>query len=190
MIYQPEEDSYLLKKIVRTESKGKRVLDVGCGSGIQAEAAKKAGAKSVIAVDINKEIVKYCKKKGINCIESDLFEKVNSKFDLIVFNPPYLPLDEREDLESSRVTSGGKKGDEIIARFLGEVGDYLDDGGKILMVVSSLTFLDRINEVMGRRVLLRRLLLVRGFLWRGWRFGRFKSPFKIGDFWMIKVRIL
>jgi len=139
MIYKPREDSFLLEKVVRQESKGLKVLDVGCGSGIQTEAALDGGAKSVLGIDIDSESILFCRKRGLDVVESDLFSNVKGKFDLIVFNPPYLPEDEREDKESGKITSGGKKGDEIIVRFLSKVEEHLADDGKILLVVSSLT---------------------------------------------------
>ncbi|MBR9703265.1 methyltransferase domain-containing protein, partial [Candidatus Woesearchaeota archaeon] len=60
MIYEPEDDSFILesvvKKIVSAENP-KFVLDLGTGSGIQALAASESGAKKVLAVDINPEAV-------------------------------------------------------------------------------------------------------------------------------------
>ncbi len=79
------------------------------------------------------------KKKKIQTVNSYLFSKIKGKFDLIIFNPPYLPEDKREDSESSLISSGGKKGDEIIVRFLERVGRYLSKKGIILIVLSSLT---------------------------------------------------
>ena len=134
MIYEPAEDSYLLQKFVKKLVKGK-VLDMGTGSGIQALSVK----GDVLAVDINAEAVKVCKDKGLNCIESDLFENVKGKFDWIIFNPPYLPEDEREPEDSKLATTGGKKGDELLKRFLSEAKDYLLPGGKVLVLISSLT---------------------------------------------------
>jgi release factor glutamine methyltransferase len=139
MIYQPREDSYLLEKEVIKFAKGKRVIDIGTGSGIQALAAKRGGAKSVIACDINPEAVRFVLEKGIEALESDLFSKITDKFDLIVFNPPYLPEDDREDEESRLITSGGKRGDEIILRFIKQARDHLNRGGKILLLISNLT---------------------------------------------------
>tara|TARA_Y100000310_G_C20692569_1_gene823293 strand:- start:40 stop:555 length:516 start_codon:yes stop_codon:yes gene_type:complete len=137
MIYEPAEDSYLLQKEVRKFAKG-NVLDVGCGSGIQGMTALEI-ADSALSVDINKDCVEYCKKKGLDAIQSDLFSNVSGKFDLIVFNPPYLPEEPLEPEDSALSTTGGKKGNEILSRFLKEVKDYLGVDGKILIVVSSLT---------------------------------------------------
>ena len=137
MIYEPREDSFLLEKYVKKLVSGK-VLDVGTGSGIQALAALE-NTEEVLAVDISEEVVEFCKKKNINVIQSDLFENVEGKFDWIVFNPPYLPEDDREPEDSRLATTGGKKGDEILKRFLVDARKYLNEKGKILVLISTLT---------------------------------------------------
>lgn len=151
MIYKPREDSFLLEKEVVKCSKGKKVLDVGTGTGIQALAAKKAGAKSVLACDVYEPAVKHVNFIGIKCIKSNLFSKIKGKYDLIIFNPPYLPLDDREDPESALATTGGKRGDEIILKFLENVKDYLNKKGKILLLMSSLTPKEKIFELMNEQ---------------------------------------
>ncbi len=136
MIYQPAEDSYLLQKQVKIYAKkGMKVLDMGTGSGIQAITAKEQGA-DVLAVDINKECLNL---KNIKTLRSNLFEKVKGKFDLIIFNPPYLPEDKREPEDSKLATTGGKKGNEIIIKFLKQAKNHLEENGKILLLFSSLT---------------------------------------------------
>ena len=137
MIYKPNEDSFLLAKYVKKYAKGK-VLDIGTGSGILAETVSE-NTNNVLAVDINQEAVEYCRKKGINAVKSNLFEKIKGKFDLIIFNPPYLPYDPDEDYETSLITKGGIKGYEIIERFLEDSRNYLNDDGIILIVFSTLT---------------------------------------------------
>ena len=139
MIYEPAEDSFLLQKQVKKYSKGKSVLDIGTGSGIQIETAREFGAKKVLATDINKEVLGNLKKKKINFKKSNLFANISKRFDLIIFNPPYLPKDEREDIESQLTTTGGKKGDEIILRFLKQSINHLNKKGTILILISSLT---------------------------------------------------
>jgi release factor glutamine methyltransferase len=139
MIYDPAEDSYLLQKQVeKFSNKGMKILDVGTGSGIQAQTAKKQGAE-VLALDINPECVKHCRKLNINTIQSDLFENIKDKFDLIIFNPPYLPEEPLEPEDSRFATTGGKRGNEILERFLKEVKGYLNKEGKALILFSSLT---------------------------------------------------
>lgn len=167
MIYEPREDSFLLAGEVERLAEEKRILDVGCGSGIQMEAAIKSGAKKVLGVDIDSESLDYCGGKGLDIMKSDLFGNVSGKFDLIVFNPPYLPEDKREDLESSKATSGGIKGDEIIIRFLKGVRRHLAEDGRILLVVSTLTPLDEIGRILEEQGLMKRVIASDKFFMEG-----------------------
>ncbi|TKJ17048.1 hypothetical protein CEE44_00750 [Candidatus Woesearchaeota archaeon B3_Woes] len=184
MIYEPSEDSFLLQKFVKKYSKG-LVLDVGTGSGILAKEAS-LKANLVIGLDINKNVVKYCKKNinGIYFFKSNLFQifednfffydkvdkkleiydkkkvkdreklqtlvKKQIKFDLIVFNPPYLPQElKKRDIR----TEGGKKGYEIIERFLNEVSNYLKKEGRVLLLFSSFTNKKKINDLIDKNKL-------------------------------------
>jgi len=155
MIYEPKEDSYLLEQYVKKYSRNKNVLDIGSGSGIQALAALKAKAKLVTATDVDKESLAHLfslanSYSNIKIIKSNLFSSLpkKKKFDLIIFNPPYLPQDSREDKESQRATTGGKFGDEVIAKFLKQSKDYLSPRGFILIIVSSLTPIKKIDKIL------------------------------------------
>lgn len=146
MVYSPREDSYLLKKWVAKLSKGKKVLDMGTGSGIQAITAKSGGAVRVLGVDKNKKAITLSKSNaksaGYDDIEfkySDLFLAVNEKFDLIVFNPPYLPNEEHLDISKDYDLVGGEKGNEISIEFLKEAVEYLNAKGFVLLICSSLS---------------------------------------------------
>tara|TARA_Y100000034_G_C6909547_1_gene423490 strand:- start:1941 stop:3098 length:1158 start_codon:yes stop_codon:yes gene_type:complete len=146
MIYEPAEDSYLLQKQIKKYCKPSSVvLDIGTGSGIQAREAA-LYCNNVIGVDIQQSVIdnlnehkKYFKNKRLKRIKykvSDLFSNVKGKFDLILFNPPYLP----QDIGIDDITIyGGKKGYELIERFLSEVNNYLKVGGKVLLLFSSLS---------------------------------------------------
>jgi len=148
MIYEPAEDSYLLAESVKKYARGS-VLDIGTGSGIQAKtAASLKAVKKVLAVDIQSDVVASLKKeklKKITVQKSDLFSAVKGKFDTIVFNPPYLPLDEREAEESRYTTTGGKKGYEVLQQFLYGVNDYLVKDGICLILFSSLTRKEKVD---------------------------------------------
>jgi release factor glutamine methyltransferase len=137
MIYEPQEDSYLLEKHVKKLAKGK-VLDMGTGSGILAKAAKGLNLE-VLAVDINPEAIAKCQEQGLEAIESDLFSNIKDKFDTIIFNPPYLPDAEGEPEDSKLITTGGKYGHELLERFLIESKGHLNENGIILLVFSSHT---------------------------------------------------
>ena len=158
MIYTPREDSFLLEGEIKKLAKNKSVLDMGTGSGIQAKAAVKAGAKSVLAADINEEAIILLKKQGINAIKSNLFQKIKGKFDIITFNPPYLPEEKQEDKESALATTGGKRGDEIILKFLKQAKPHLEQKGIILLVISSLTPKDKIIKLLEKQSLKHKVL--------------------------------
>ena len=151
IIYEPAEDSYLIYREVKKIARDRKVLDMGTGSGILAIGAKRGGAREVFACDINKESVEHVKKKGINAFESDLFSNVKGKFDLIVFNPPYLPEDKREDKESRLITTGGKHGYEIVLKFLENADKHLNSGGQMLILASNLTGLDKIEKLVKQK---------------------------------------
>ncbi len=147
-IYEPSDDSFLLldvlKKIipqVLNQNKNFKFLEIGCGSGIQLQTALKAGIKkeNIFSCDLNPEAVKYCKKLGFKCALSNLFKNIKGKYDMIVFNPPYLPEDKREPSSSQLATTGGKKGGEIINEFLRQAKKHLTNDGRIILVISSLT---------------------------------------------------
>jgi len=142
-IYQPSDDSFLLAESVKEVIKKDdftNVLDMGSGSGIQAETAIKAGInpKNIVLADINPDAIKLLRKKfpKSKVILSDLFEKIKGKYDLIIFNPPYLP---DHEFDKGADTSGGKKGSEIINRFLSQAKKHLSDNGIILLLISSFT---------------------------------------------------
>ncbi|MBI2670501.1 methyltransferase [Candidatus Woesearchaeota archaeon] len=136
-MYDPDEDSYLIGEQLK-KFHDLNVLDLGTGSGFLAEISIKNNCK-VLAADINKKAVEYCNKKGIKAIYSNLFSNISEKFDLIVFNPPYLPLDENEQKDSRVITTAGKKGHEIIEKFLKQAKGHLNKKGKILILFSSLS---------------------------------------------------
>ena len=127
-IYRPSEDSYLMTNVLKEKlptllKKNSRLklLEMGAGSGIHLQTALSSGVikENIFSSDINKDSVDHCSLLGFNCIQSDLFEKFDEKekFDLIIFNPPYLPEDKNEPEDSKLATTGGKKGNEIIIKF-------------------------------------------------------------------------
>lgn len=160
-IYQPSEDSYFLSDVIKKEipkllnkNKNLSVLEIGCGSGIQLLTLKELGVKYLSGLDINQTAVKHCKNLGFNCILSDLFSNIKDKFDLIVFNPPYLP---ENKYDKEKDTTGGKKGSEIINEFLKQAKPHLNKNGKIILLTSSLTkgikWLDYNKKLLGKKKL-------------------------------------
>jgi len=146
------EDSYFLSEVLKSYLKNKlktklKILDMGSGTGIQAETCKNLGFKDILAVDIDTESVKFIKKKGINSIQSNLFSKINKKekFNLIIFNAPYLPEDKHD---KGKDTTGGKNGDETIIKFLTQAKSHLNKEGEIILLLSSLTPRKKIGQII------------------------------------------
>ena len=77
-----------------------KIVDLGTGSGAIAITLKKKLNSSVDAVDISKEAIKVAKENSklnnveINFIHSNMLEKINKKYDIIISNPPYIAFDE------------------------------------------------------------------------------------------------
>ena len=143
-MYRPAEDSYLMSRILKEkipelleENPNLEFLEIGTGSGIHLETVFNVGIKkqNIFSCDIDSKSVEHCNILGFNCINSDLFENIKGKYDIIVFNPPYLPEHEQD---KQLDTSGGKKGNEIINKFLSQAKFYLNDKGKIFLITSSL----------------------------------------------------
>ncbi len=140
-VYSPREDSKLLQKVVEEymkKFKPKRVLDMGTGSGIQAITAKKAySTGDVFGADINPMAIDLATENAelndvkVKFFVSDLFERFqDQKFDLIIFNAPYLPPEPPLD----PIWSGGAK---FILKFIKLARKHLNVDGQILFVYSS-----------------------------------------------------
>jgi release factor glutamine methyltransferase len=139
-VYQPEADTYLLLDAALAEVKpGDRVLEVGTGSGlIAAGLAKRA---LILATDINPHAVQSARKAGVEVVRCNMSDAFRGPFDLILFNPPYLPTEPHERIDDwlEYALDGGKTGRETIAQFAVGIGRVLAPGGRILLLVSSLT---------------------------------------------------
>lgn len=142
-VYEPAEDTFLLiSALEKMDLKEKSVLELGTGSGIISLILAKR-AKLIIAADINPEAVKCAKEnaklngiKNAEFIESDLFSNIKEKFDIIIFNPPYLPC---EKITSDIALDGGADGRKVIERFLEGAPKFLNPRGKIYILESSLS---------------------------------------------------
>lgn len=144
-VYQPEADTLLLCRTACSSARpGDRVLEVGTGSGYIAAAL--GDHCSVVGLDINPYAVIAAKSRGVEVVRSDLCAAVRGSFDLILFNPPYLPTlpEERIDDWLEYALDGGLTGRDVIARFVAEVGRVLAPGGRILLLISSLTGYDEV----------------------------------------------
>jgi release factor glutamine methyltransferase len=147
-VYQPAEDTYLLLKIALAEARaGTQALEIGCGSGfISQELACKVAR--LIATDINPHAVRSAKARGIEVVRADLFLGIKGKFDLIIFNPPYLPTlpQERTGQWIDYALDGGESGRQTVDRFIEDLAGHLRPAGRALLLISSLTGLTKVQE--------------------------------------------
>jgi release factor glutamine methyltransferase len=184
LIYEPAEDSFLLADVVLKEAdQGMRILEIGAGSGF-VSAVLLANVKeiSLIATEINPHAALCAKINGLELIRTDLFRGIRSessenRFDLILFNAPYLPTSKEEKVPGwlNYAFDGGINGRETLYRFLDEVKGYTRPGGKILVLISSITGLEAVEkkieclgfktDIVGRKkVSFEELMVVRGKL--------------------------
>ena len=148
-VYEPAEDSRLMIGAISV-SKGDKVLEVGCGTGIISLHCAKAGA-IVAASDISADAARCTKANAarnhldIDVKVGDLLEGIEGEFDIIVFNPPYLPKDAPDD----RRWTGGESGIELTLDFIEQCKGRLAAGGKVVTLVSSLSDSKRFEGSVG-----------------------------------------
>lgn len=151
-VYQPEADTVLLAGAARQEVRaGDRVLEVGTGTGIVARELAKV-SDFVIATDINPHAAACARESGLDTVRTDLVAGIRGEFDLIVFNPPYLPTrpEERIDDWLEYALDGGESGRAVIEQFAADAGRLLAPHGRILLLVSSLTGLPEVMDLFVR----------------------------------------
>ncbi len=151
-VYPPAEDSFLLlRAALAGVRETDRVLEVGTGSGYVA-AGLLGRAAEVVATDINPHAVACARARGLAAVRTDLFAGLSGPFDLILFNPPYLPTlpEERIDDWLEYALDGGPTGRATVERFVADVGRVLAPFGRILLLVSSLTDPGAVREVFAR----------------------------------------
>ncbi|UCE44568.1 MAG: methyltransferase [Candidatus Bathyarchaeota archaeon] len=180
IVYRPAEDTYLVADNLTVES-GETVLDMGAGCGILGVLAAKK-ARKVVAVDVNPYAVQCTSINAklnhvtakLDTRQGNLFEPLREDeiFNLILVNPPYLPLKAANQKEwSERAWSGGTTGRNFIDRFISEAPNHLKKGGRILLVQSSLSGIDetvhklekagfRVSILAERKVAFERIVLI------------------------------
>jgi len=129
-VYKPLENEHGCSEYCR---EGDRVLDLGCGSGVGTVfCAPKA--REVVAVDISLPAVRNTEEncriqglKNVRVLQSDMFSRVEGKYDLILANSPYIE-DEFEVEEQQFATSV-----RYLPTLFAQVGDYLAEDGRLLI---------------------------------------------------------
>lgn len=132
------------RHLQRQDLTGKSVVEVGCGSGILALSAARAGAAKVLALDINPAAAKAtednARLNGLNHVVtarvSDLFSAVASpeRFDLIISSPPSFG-GEALDLADRAWYAGSSY--QSLRPMFAKAAEHLADDGEMLILLSS-----------------------------------------------------
>ena len=117
-----------------------RVLDMGCGCGIQAmHASRHAG--TVVATDLSERALGFAAfNAALNGIELDLragslFDPVaDERFDLVVSNPPFVITPRDGRVQTWTYRDGGAAGDTLLAQILRALPAHLAPGGRAVML--------------------------------------------------------
>ena len=126
---ETEELIYKVIEYVKASNKNKfKILDLCTGSGIIAITLKKELSQfsiDVVASDISEEAIKVAKENAqshdatIKFIQSDIFNNIADKFDIIVSNPPYIDRKDEVTMQDNVL-----KYDPHLALFAEEEGMY------------------------------------------------------------------
>jgi len=138
--YAPSDDSFLIIDVLSNlPLHDKKVLDIGTGSGILGLFCAQNGAQvTVTDVDdvILENVAAAASELGleIKTVKSNMFLTIDGQYDIVLFNPPYLPSKTFDD----STTDGGVHGRMFIDQFFEGLATHLKHDGLALLLVSSL----------------------------------------------------
>ena len=155
-VYIPSEDTDLLlnvleEEIIKRNKTFKKAIEIGTGNAFLSLEIYD-NVNQLYSTDINPIVIDYLLNvkdkynlEKMKVVYSNLFDSIddNEKFDLIVFNPPYVPTEDLEKEDDSingydLAVNGGKDGREIIDSFLEKLPNHLEREGVCYLLVSSL----------------------------------------------------
>lgn len=126
----------------------KSVLDLCTGSGCIAVSIKKNVDVDMTASDISSKALNIAKKNAqnnnveIDFVKSDMFEKIEGKFDLVVSNPPYIDSQEVKTLDREVVEhdpklalDGGEYGLKYYNIIHENIKKHLNDSGMLILEI-------------------------------------------------------
>lgn len=133
---------------------GGAMLDLCTGSGcVLISVARYKNDLTTIGADISPKALEVAKRNADNLlntdncqkpvfIESNLFDNIDGKFDIITANPPYIKTEVIESLEKEvkehdpmLALDGGEDGLDLIKRIVEKAPEYLVEGGWLLLEI-------------------------------------------------------
>ena len=153
-VFRPTTDSELTAPRVPVE--GKKVLDLGCGVGPLSVYFAKHGAKSVTATDVYDKHIEYTKKNAernnvdIEVFESDIFENVTDKYDVICCDVSGVDrrIAELTGWFPEGVPTADTTGADLICKAMKSAPEYLNEGGELYICTTSWSDLQKIQLMM------------------------------------------
>ncbi len=141
----PRQDTECLVEEALPYVQGKDVLDLCTGSGcIGISLAVLGGCRSVTLADLSQAALRVARENAhknqadVLFVQGDLFENIESTYDVIVANPPYIPtaeigrlMPEVRDYEPLAALDGAEDGLHFYYRIIGESSRYLQFGGRL-----------------------------------------------------------
>ena len=172
-VFVPTPVSPLLGKAVLAEVQyNDRVLDLGTGSGVNAILAA-SKTRDVVAVDINPASISCAKRNAkrnrieshIRFLVSDLFDKVNGRFDLIIFDPPFRwfkprSIEERATADEDYAT---------LTTFFTRLTGVLRPGGRVLLSFGTSGDIAYLRHLMTQAGLRKRIVASKEITKDGWK---------------------
>jgi release factor glutamine methyltransferase len=165
-VYFPSDDTDLLIEYLQNMplEDGAQILEIGSGSGavslwLASKIHNRQMRCKIQCIDINPLAIATGKINAqlnsldefISFLEGDLFSPLQSgmKFDIIIFNPPYLPQEPDIIIAGNQqpidhAWNGGEKGLEILSRFLRDAIEFLKFQGDLMFISSSLADQDEL----------------------------------------------
>ena len=141
----PRQDTECLVEALLPQAKGAEILDMCTGSGCIAISLAVLGkASAVTGVDISDGALAVARSNGerlapqVRFLQSDLFEQVEGRYDIIVSNPPYIQSEvietlepEVKDHEPRLALDGTADGLFFYRRIVELAPQYLREGGTL-----------------------------------------------------------
>lgn len=149
-VYEPAEDSRLLAETAVERIEDGSVLEVGIGSGYVADRIANETDATVLGSDISPEACFRAREEGIETVRGNLTRPfVADSFDVVLFNPPYLPTTPESEWDDplEYALSGGPDGRKVIRPFLSDLGRVLRPGGRGYLLVSTLTDPEAVSKL-------------------------------------------
>lgn len=144
-----DETEILARKAIDVINKNnlKSALDIGTGTGILACTIAKYTLSKSTALDVSDNALKIAEEniknldlsEKVKTLKSNLFEKVSEKYDLIVSNPPYIPLSEKATIQKEvtfdpdlALYTKDEKGLEFYEKISKNAKNHLNKNGYLL----------------------------------------------------------